>query len=318
MDSQRQQELETNELHKLLVKLNRFLEAHGNKVALTIAGLAVALAGMVWLQRSEQAREAAGWRALAGATGPADLKVVAQEHAESSVGAWAKLMEAEQLLSQSQKALFLDVEAGRKDATAARKAFEELLQDTEATREVRERSQFGLGQAEETLADGNPEKALQAYRGLKERFPGSYFEEAAQKRIERLEKQSAAEFYQWFAKFERPKAKDRRPQDRGLLDELGLPGDLTLPPSPTEKKGPAEGSGPANSEGQEGSEGEPAEEMQAEGAETAPEVPSEKGEETPSGDEAGTAEPQGEPKAEGAKDEASEPGEKADAEPKSP
>ncbi|MFN9270797.1 MAG: tetratricopeptide repeat protein [Planctomycetaceae bacterium] len=276
MDSQTQHELETNELHKLLVKLNRFLEAHGNKVALLLAGLAIAVVAGVWLQRGEQAKELAGWRALAGASSPADLKAVAQEHGDATVGPWAKLMEAEQLLAQSQKALFLDKDAGRKDAERARDSFESLINNTEAAREVRERSQFGLGQAEETLADGSPTKALEAYKTLIERFPGTYFEDAAKARIKRLERGGSAEFYSWFAQFERPKAKDRRPLDGNPLDGLGLPNDLILPPSPTSKSAPGEGSGPVATE-EEATEGEPEMETEGEkkGAEAAPETPAE-------------------------------------------
>ncbi|MFM8285993.1 MAG: hypothetical protein ACKOGA_04620 [Planctomycetaceae bacterium] len=279
MDSQKQQELETNELHKLLVKLNRFLEAHGNKVALLLAGLAIAVVAGVWLQRGEQARELAGWRALAGATTPADLKAVAQEHGDATVAPWAKLMEAEQLLAQSQKSLFLDKDAGRKDAEKARESFQSLINNTEAAREVRERSQFGLGQAEETLADGSPTKAIEAYKTLIERFPGTYFEDAAKARIKRLERGGSAEFYSWFAQFERPKAKDRRPLDGNPLDGLGLPNDLLLPPSPTSKSAPGEQSGPVVPE-DEATEGEP--EMESDGATKASdEPPAEEASETP-------------------------------------
>jgi hypothetical protein len=88
---------------------------------------------------------------------------------------------------------------------------------------VRERALFGLARAEESLSDGTTQAAQKVYQRLLERFPDSFFKDKAERRLRELSSGGSAEFYQWFAKFDRPKPKDQQPRDTGATgSDLGL------------------------------------------------------------------------------------------------
>jgi len=218
MDSQHRHELQQNDLALGLQKLNRFLEKYGNRISIGICVATALLVGWILWQRSNKAREQVAWSQLSAASSPDDLADVWKKNLDSSAAPWARLVEAEQRLAAGIQSMFLDVEAGRKDVDLARKSFEVLSEQSSATREVRERALFGLARAEESLSDGSTKEATAAYQRLLERFPESFFKDEAQRRLKELASGGSGDFYQWFAKFERPRAKDQTPRDTGLSD----------------------------------------------------------------------------------------------------
>lgn len=204
-------------MEKLLLRLNSFLEKHGNRISIGICVVAaLAVAGILY-QRSVKAKEQGAWAQLAVSSGNVeDLGDVWAKHPDTSAAPWARLLEAEQRLSAGVKSMFLDLEAGKKDVEKARNSFEKLAEQTSVPNEVRERALFGLGRAEESLSEGETQDAVKAYSRLLEKFPNSYYKDDVKQRLEALKKGGSAEFYQWFAKFERPKTKDRSPHDTGM------------------------------------------------------------------------------------------------------
>jgi hypothetical protein len=215
MDSQHRHELQQNDLSVLLQKLNRFLEKHGNRISIGICLATALLVGWILWQRNVKAREQVAWSQLSGSSSPDDLEDVWKKNPDSTAAPWARLVEAEQRLTNGIQSMFLDVEAGRKELDQARKSFEVLSELGSAPRMVRERALFGLARAEESLSDGSTQEAQKAYQRLVERFPDSFFKDKAEQRLRELASGGSAEFYQWFAKFDRPKPKDQSPRDTG-------------------------------------------------------------------------------------------------------
>lgn len=223
MDSQHRHELQQNDLSVLLQKLNRFLEKHGNRISIGICLATALLVGWILWQRNVKAREQVAWSQLSGSSSPDDLEDVWKKNPDASAAPWARLVEAEQRLTNGIQSMFLDVEAGRKELEQARKSFEVLSELGSAPRMVKERALFGLARAEESLSDGSTQEAQKAYQRLVERFPDSFFKEKSEQRLRELSTGGSAEFYQWFAKFDRPKPKDQSPRDTGATGgDLGL------------------------------------------------------------------------------------------------
>ena len=204
-------------LSLLLQKLNRFLEKHGNRISIGICLLTALLVGWILWQRNVKAREQVAWSQLSGSSSPDDLEDVWKKNPDSAAAPWARLVEAEQRLTNGIQSMFLDVEAGRKELEQARKSFEVLSELGSAPRMVRERALFGLARAEESLSDGSTQEAQKAYQRLVERFPDSFFKDKAEQRLRDLASGGSGEFYQWFAKFDRPKPKDQSPRDTGAM-----------------------------------------------------------------------------------------------------
>jgi hypothetical protein len=223
MDSQHRHELQQNDFSLLLQKLNRFLEKHGNRISIGICLATALLVGWILWQRNVKAREQVAWSQLSGSASPDDLEDVWKKNPDSSAAPWARLVEAEQRLTNGIQSMFLDVEAGRKELDQARKSFDVLSEMGSAPRMVRERALFGLARAEESLSDGTTQAAQKVYQRLLERFPDSFFKDKAERRLRELSSGGSAEFYQWFAKFDRPKPKDQQPRDTGATgSDLGL------------------------------------------------------------------------------------------------
>lgn len=218
MDNQHRHELQQNDLALGLQKLNRFLEKYGNRISIGICVATALLVGWILWRNAARGRDQVAWSQLSAASSPDDLADVWKKNPDSAAAPWARLVEAEQRLASGIQSMFLDVEAGRKDVDLARKSFEVLSEQSSAAREVRERALFGLARAEESMSDGSTKEATAAYQRLLERFPDSFYKDEAQRRLKELASGGSAEFYQWFAKFDRPKAKDQTPRDTGLRD----------------------------------------------------------------------------------------------------
>ncbi len=248
MDNQQRHELQQNDLALLLQKLNRFLEKHGNRISIGICVATALLVGWILWQRNLKARDQVAWSQLSGASSPDDLEDVWKKNPDSAAAFWARLVEGEQRLTNGIQSMFLDVEAGRKELDQARKNFEVLSEQGSAPRMVRERALFGLARAEESLSEGSTEEAKKAYQRLIERFPDSFFKAKAEQRLRELAAGGSAEFYQWFAKFDRPKPKDQQPRDTGATgSDLGLDALRDLAEQVRDKSG-AEPQEPASEE----------------------------------------------------------------------
>jgi hypothetical protein len=110
---------------------------------------------------------------------------------------------------------FTNLETAQKELKMAQEAYQSLFDDRSTPAQVREKALYNLARCLESLSDGNETEAVRTYEQFVKEYPDSIFRADAEKRIQVLGSGSGQEFYAWFAKFQRPKAKDPRPLDKG-------------------------------------------------------------------------------------------------------
>lgn len=219
MKSEHRHELQTNELGRVADQVGAFFQTNGNKVMMWVcAGSLVLAAGIYWY-RSTNVTESSAWALYSSARNADDYSDVWKNYKSSNAAPWARLREADSRLSNGIQLAFTNLETAQTELKRAKEAFQSLVDQRSGPVAIRERALFGLARAQETLSDGNETDAIKSYEQFIKEFPDSIFRTEAEKRIAVLNSGSGQEFYSWFAKFERPKAKDPRPSDKGLLNE---------------------------------------------------------------------------------------------------
>lgn len=230
MKSQHRHELQTNELGRVADKvahdLGGFFERYGNKIMIAICVVSLAASLAIYKVRSDRGNETAAWRDLALSRKPEEFRDVWERHPDTQAALWARVHEGEARLGEGIQSLFSNVESGTKQLKEAREALQAVLDQKGAPPEVRERAQFALARALEAGSDGNEGEAVKAYKELLREFPATIYKKDAESRIVALEAGSGQEFYEWFAKYQRPKPSDKRPHDRIGSDTSLDTGDL--------------------------------------------------------------------------------------------
>jgi hypothetical protein len=224
MKSEHRHDLQTNELGKVTEKLGSFMEVHGNRLMIGVCVVSLAASGVIYWVRTQRNSEAAAWRDMSTAVAtnkPEDFYDVWEGHKGTPTGLWARVHEGESRLRLGVETLFRSVETGIEEVKKARDAFQTVVDDRRAPAEVRERALIGLARALESMSDGSEAEAVKTYEMLGKEFPDSLYKKDAEERIAALNKGSGQEFYAWFSKYPRPKAAEKRPNDRtgGELDE---------------------------------------------------------------------------------------------------
>lgn len=268
MKSERRHELQHNALADTIgdwtVKLKPFARMiAGAVVLLFVLGIAVA-----WVTGQSERKVAEGWDEYYDAVNSADrtrLTEIAEKFAGTSVAPWARIVAADIALNEGTGQLFSNKTQGRELLRQAvdnyQTVFAEGFDET-----LKQRALFGLGRAHESLAGlEDLEKARSDYKKLAEGWPAGVYSAAAKGRLADLERSSTKQFYDWFAKYEPPKASSpsgKRPEfieeslDKtdvelpSALDDLKVdgpkiktdagPDDIELPALGDGKDGPAE------------------------------------------------------------------------------
>jgi hypothetical protein len=224
MKSEERHRLQENELAHFGRQARAWIEKYGLIAAVAILGAAVIVGGIALWVRSSRESQAQRWDRMITADDPAIYGEIADEHPDSAVGRWARLMEAQQALGEGIQLSLTDREGAVVELLAARKGFREVLQAEDSPPMIRERALFGLAQTLETLAgvevDAKEEPvkgvdaAIEAYQQLVQDFPNSVYVPDAKARIEALKSKPVEEFYAWFRQ-QNPSPADRvGPQDR--------------------------------------------------------------------------------------------------------
>jgi hypothetical protein len=216
MKSEHRHELQTNELSKFADKVGVFFTVHGNRIVIGICVFALAASLLIYMVRSNHAREAAAWRDLANSSKADDFADVAKTHSGTKAAVWAQVQEGERRLSEGIQLMFSNVETGTKELELAKEALQAVVNQKGAPAPVRERALFGLARSQEALSSGTESEAVKTYETLLREFPLSLYKRDVESRIAALNTGSGQEFYAWFAKFDRPKPSDKRPKDEGL------------------------------------------------------------------------------------------------------
>lgn len=250
MKSEHRHDLQTNDLSKLLVHAEPFLEKYGVKTLVTAGIIFVLVIVYLSWSSSQTKRDAEGWTRLAACNSTADFKNVVDEFPGTKVAEWALVHAAESELQSGIRNSFSDRSAGDRDLKSAKEQFQTLLDSATTLPEIRERALFGMARAEESTSDGDLKKAIDLYKKLIQDYPTSIFRKLAEQRVKPVEGEKVAVldqegtkgFYKWFHA-QTPKPGDRqRPgfnmplpgaAPGGAKKEGGLPGLPDLPALPT-------------------------------------------------------------------------------------
>jgi hypothetical protein len=228
MKSEERHRLHENELAHFGRQAREWLDKHGVTLAIGAAAVLVVVGIVVFWLRSSHQTQANRWTPMITATDPERYGEIADEYPGTTVGQWARLKEAQRLLSEGTNLTMTDREASVTDLVKAREGFEAVLQAEPLTEPLRERALFGLARALEVLAgvevgkDDEPvagvKPAVEAYERLVQEFPSSVYVEIAQERIAALKTQEVQDFYAWYQK-QNPSPLD----PRGPNDQTGSP-----------------------------------------------------------------------------------------------
>lgn len=211
--------LKTNDLQQVAVKVESFYERHDAAIRWGIIGVAFVLACGIYWWRVTAATEAAAWNQFSQSNSAEDFAEVASDFPNSRVANWAKLREANAYLETALRDAFSNREKADTDLKKA-KGLLESLKSLRAPRDLRQQTLFAYARCLEMTSDGDLQPAIAAYEELLKEFPETTFKRDAEIRIKALSKPSAKEFYAFFSKQkpmpeERPKPNDASKKGAG-------------------------------------------------------------------------------------------------------
>ena len=222
MKSEHRHELQTNDLGKFAEKAAVYIDRNGNRLMVGICVAALVLSGGIFWWRTQSSNQMAAWTDLSIAISsgkPEIFQNVWDDHKGTVPGLWAKVHEGDAWLGQGVEAVFRNLEKGSEDLKKARSAFQVVVDQQSAPKDIRERALIGLARTLESMSDGSEDEAVKAYEAFVKEFPKSEFVADAQSRIEILKSGRGQEFYAWFAKYPRPKIAEKLPRDQAGDDD---------------------------------------------------------------------------------------------------
>lgn len=217
MKTERRHELQTNVLADTL---ERWIEAAKPYSRAMLAGLIAACVLLgVWAYLSNQTRQRAseGWNEYYDAMMTRDpreaLNGIVSRFPGTPVGHAARVVLADIQLDDGTNRLFIDKAAGRDELQKAAELYQAVMLESDEP-SLQARATFGLARAHEALGK-DLKRAIEEYRSIGTKWPNSPYVAEAEARAKNLESGETKDFYDWFAKYERPKP---------LSGEPGVPG----------------------------------------------------------------------------------------------
>jgi hypothetical protein len=193
--------------------LVKWLDQYGN--AATIVACVAMIGGAITYSynRTSTGRNERAWARYSQARSAQEFGDIADDFANTEVGAWARLGEGERLVESGISLMFTDRKAALGELKNADEAFRKVLATKSAASAARERAAWGLAKSTEAQCDGDTSKPIEAYQALLKDFPKSLYKVAAEERIEALKSQNAKEFYAWFHKQNPTPPETKKPKD---------------------------------------------------------------------------------------------------------
>lgn len=224
MKSERRHELQQNDLAIYLNKINKSIEPYSRIIAIAVGVLIVGgiSLGLYNSQQTGKRSDATLQLIQASATAdPEDLLTVSENYPETAAGAWARLYQGKQYLSEGVQALYSDRTNAEQLLEDSKAAFNNALSRSNDPL-LTSRAHFGIARAEESL--GNIDDAIAAYEQVIADNESEAMVEMAQQRIDTLKNPQTKDFLAWFAD------QDFRPADPSIPPSL--PGVDALPELP--------------------------------------------------------------------------------------
>jgi hypothetical protein len=208
MKGQRRHELERNELADWLAKTFAAIKPYQNAILGVLLLVVVAGVGYSWWARQSAESRGAGWDTLNEAFGrlaqdqasARDFENIAREHPDTDVALWARVMAGDLHLTFGCDMLFVNKGVANQELRAAEDNYLDVLGAERGSSEFREQATFGLARARE--AQGNLQKAMEHYEGVRTEWPDGPYAKAATARLEDLKRPETRLLYDRFAKFD--------------------------------------------------------------------------------------------------------------------
>ncbi len=224
MNTDRRHELQHNVLADYLTRINHSIEPHSKLIAAVVGVAIVGSLGWIFYQSnvSGQRSDATLQLVLAAGEGDAEvLSMVGEQYSQTTAGSWARLYQADELMSRGMRVLYTDRAEATELFTSAENAYSQAL-STSKDKVLDSRAHFGLARIAES--SGNAEKAIEEYRKTMAANESEAMVEVAQQRIDSLSRPDTKEFLAWFGE------QNFTPSDPALPPSL--PGSNMLPDLP--------------------------------------------------------------------------------------
>jgi tetratricopeptide (TPR) repeat protein len=237
MKSKERHELKQNELEVWLKNKAEQIGPYSRLISLVALLTVLLVVAGIWWFRQSAAREAAAWNVLymgLSSGSPAELEGLAHQYSGTRVSDWALVSAADIHLSRGCRELFENKSLARDELRKATELYR-TLQNRSSLPEVLERAAFGLGRAYE--AQGELDRAREAYQQVIDRSPDGAYAAAARKRLDDIERDPTKAFYDKFAAWDPKPAEPAAPGDSqpafdpNSLQESSFPGLVDSLPS---------------------------------------------------------------------------------------
>jgi len=208
MKGQRRHELEKNELADWLAKTFATIKPYQNAILGMVLLVVVATVGYSWWVRQSAGGRSAGWDAFhetfgrlsQGEASAADFDAIADQHPDTDVALWARVLAGDLHLAVGCNMLFVNKGVANQELRDAEDDYLKVLNAKRSGSEFRQRATFGLARARES--QGNLQKALEHYEEVRTEWPDGAYAEAAAARLEDLKRPDTRLLYDRFAKFD--------------------------------------------------------------------------------------------------------------------
>lgn len=277
MKTERRHELQTNVLADWLGNKAEELKPYSRAIVGGAVAIAVVLFTVIYLSGKTTKELEQGWAdyfAVVESQDVSGLREVADKHAATDVGLWARQSESDLLLQEGISQLYIDRDDADSKLSKAQDGYLVVSQNAKDPM-LKRRGTFGLAQTYE--ARNNLEDAEKSFGEIASRWPETMIGKESQRRLEQLKDESIKEFYAWFFEQEPRRRQASLPQSPSLpstpspiFDDTGLNFDLDGPsgigpqpdPESTEPTEPATDSNapPTEDNDQPAEDGEPTDE----------------------------------------------------------
>lgn len=232
MKTERRHELQTNQLADSLAHWIERARPYSRAGLALVVAVAVAIFAWGYLSVSNNRQAGEAWNEYFDAMTPGNdprsaLSDITERYAGTLPAQWARLTLADIQLSNGTQRLFMDKKDGRDELRQAADKYLSITHESDEPMIVQQAT-FGLARAHEAL--GELEKAREEYRSITDQWPDCAYAGDAKTRADDLDRQSTKSFYDWFVRYEPPRAMANEPGRPGVkpnfekdnLDDAGL------------------------------------------------------------------------------------------------
>lgn len=216
-------EIEGNDLARATMSTIDRIRPHLTTISAAIGLLVAGLAAWTLFSSQRVAEKEQAWNSCLAAVTSGDaaaLLDVANRHAGSPAGTWARLLLADGALADGNRRAFVDKQRGREQFQAAVEGYSAVLASKPGSLAA-ERAAFGLAKAREAL--GQIDLARQGYETVAKEHADGPLRDLAAQRATALGLPAAPAWYSWFDSVDVAPAPSTPPATGGAA-ELLMPG----------------------------------------------------------------------------------------------